>query len=152
MHPTRAIRREPPLIEAAGQGHSYMAGAESIGILLVDDQGELRRLLGCVLQRAGFRVFEAASGEEALDLFSRDGARIQLLITDVVMPGMDGSELARRVSRKRPAIKVLFISGYSGHKLPAGAPFLLKPFSPKALLKEIEALLHQPAAARAGTA
>jgi two-component system cell cycle sensor histidine kinase/response regulator CckA len=87
-------------------------------------------------------VLEAASGAEALAA-ARGATRVDLLLTDVVMPGMDGTELARRLRAERPDIPVVYMSGYTGDDLErratleAGAPFLQKPVSPDALVRGV---------------
>jgi CheY-like chemotaxis protein len=142
----------PRAVEPFRHKEIVTAPAGKIGILLVDDQHSLRRMLGRALHEAGFWVVEAASGEEALQLLPQQAAGVQLLITDVMMPGINGAELARRVLRQRPDIRVLFISGCAGNLLDPGTPFLQKPFSTKVLLREIAALLDPPNQAHSKTA
>ncbi len=112
------------------------------GILLVDDQGDLRRMLCRALRLEGYSVWEAQSGPEALAVADAEGDRIQLLLTDIKMPEMDGYELARELTRRRPGIRVLYMSGYAENMPPAGVPFLQKPFRLDALKREIERLLQ----------
>jgi CheY-like chemotaxis protein len=112
------------------------------GILLVDDQGDLRNLLCRALEIEGYSVWEARDGEEALDVAEAEGNRIQLLLTDLRMPGMDGYELARELTRRRPDIRVLYMSGYSENLPPPGVPFLQKPFRLTTLKREIARLLE----------
>lgn len=111
------------------------------GILLVDDQGDLRSLLGRALELEGYSVWEAAGGEEALEIAEAEGSRIHLLLTDLKMPGMDGYELARELTRRRPDIRVLYMSGYTENLPPPGVPFLQKPFRLDTLKREIARLL-----------
>lgn len=112
------------------------------GILLVDDQAELRRMLCRALQVEGYSVWEAQGGPEALAVADAEGDHIQLLLTDIRMPGMDGYELARELTRRRPGVRVLYMSGYAENMPPAGVPFLQKPFRLDTLKREIERLLQ----------
>jgi PAS domain S-box-containing protein len=111
-------------------------------ILLVEDEEIVRSLARTTLEAAGYHVLEAGSGEEAL-LIARDPAEIDLLLTDVVMPGMNGRELAEHVTATRPGIAVLYTSGYSEeaitHQLPLdpNAAFLEKPFTAYALTQTV---------------
>jgi two-component system cell cycle sensor histidine kinase/response regulator CckA len=124
-------------------------------LLLVEDDEQLRSLLALVLQQAGYTVLETASPQEALTYASNSDHRIDLLITDVVMPQMRGPMLAARITEARPAVKVLFLSGYTGKALTAAddlnpqAPFLEKPFARQALLTKVRELLAEPASANA---
>jgi CheY-like chemotaxis protein len=117
-------------------------------VLLVEDDAPVRRLAEKVLRDAGYRVLEASSGEEALRLASDGtGASLDLLVTDMVMPGMSGAELAERVRALRPSLPVLYVSGYAEQgaalqgRVGAGAAYLPKPFTPAALSQEIRRLL-----------
>jgi CheY-like chemotaxis protein len=116
-------------------------------LLLVEDDDSVRELVRNVLRENGYRVLEASRGEEALELSELFAGRIDLLVTDVVMPGMNGRELARRLVNFRPQIKVLYISGYADNAvwypggLDAGGAFLQKPFSPEALARKVREAL-----------
>lgn len=112
------------------------------GILLVDDQSDLRSLLRRALELEGYSVWEAGDGEEALEIAETEGKRIHLLLTDLRMPGMDGYELARELTCRRPDIQVLYMSGYSENLPPPGVPFLQKPFRLDTLKREIARLLQ----------
>jgi CheY-like chemotaxis protein len=122
-------------------------GAETV--LLVEDQEEVRSLARRALQSHGYSVREAASAEDALDLLAATGVEPDLLLTDVVMPGMNGVDLASRLRAERPHLRVVFMSGYSDHpalsreRLGAGAAFLAKPFSPSALARTVRGLLDE---------
>jgi signal transduction histidine kinase/CheY-like chemotaxis protein len=115
-------------------------------VLLVEDEPSVRRLTRRILERAGYSVIEASNGEEAL---SRCAARtpIDLVVTDVVMPRMGGTELARRIVERHASVSILFISGYPQEGgMPQsreldGARFLYKPFTARALLEEVDAAL-----------
>jgi two-component system cell cycle sensor histidine kinase/response regulator CckA len=102
-----------------------------------------------VLEEYGYRVVVAGGAKEALALLGQREEKIKLLITDVVMPGMDGPELARKVLTLRPGLPVLFMSGYTDDEivrrglLQVGQPFLQKPFTPEALGREVAELLKR---------
>lgn len=110
-------------------------------ILLVEDDPPLREFLARVLRRAGYCVVEAANGEHALEVSERHG-RIDLLITDVVMPKLGGFELARCLCARDPQLPVVYISGYSETALTnqtargPKAVWLTKPFSSSELLQK----------------
>jgi len=114
-------------------------------ILVVEDDPDVREYASSLLEQLGYRVIGAADGEAALDRLERDAA-IDLLFTDVVMPGLNGFEVARIAQSVRPGLPVLFTSGYATDLTPAGR-LLQKPYRPKQLADEIAALL--PAALRA---
>src|SRR6266702_1387441 len=120
-------------------------GAETI--LLVEDQEDLRTLLREVLRAKGYTVLDANCAETALETASRHFDRIDLLITDIVMPGIRGWKLAEKLAALRPNMKVLFISGYTDtdlldeNALIAGAALLEKPFSPDTLLLKMREML-----------
>ena len=122
-------------------------GSETV--LLVEDEAAVRRL-GCrILERRGYTVVEAESGAAALRLFERLAPGIAMLVTDVVMPEMSGSELARRLRAMKPSLPVLFTSGYAADaiaqngELGANTAFLEKPFTPDALAQKVRELLDQ---------
>ncbi len=116
-------------------------------ILLVEDHDALRSLLRAVLAAQGHTVFGAATGEAALDLADSTSAHFDLLITDVVLPGVTGYELVERISSKRGATPVIFMSGYPTAEPMARdfsgltARFLQKPFSPAQLMSTIQELV-----------
>lgn len=121
-------------------------GAETV--LVVEDEDPVRRLVAQVLQTCGYTVLLAAHGAEALQVGRAHApAAIHLLLTDVVMPGIDGPTLAEQIRAQFPAIKVLFMSGYHNHPaLPladqaAGEGLLYKPFSPAVLAQRVRARL-----------
>ena len=116
------------------------AGAGSV--LLVEDERDVRRLAASILESHGYRVLTAGDGEEALLMFERCEHRIDLLISDVVMPRMRGPELAAHLRRRQPEMKVLFISGYtdpsiSNHVVSAASHFLQKPFAAELLVRAV---------------
>jgi CheY-like chemotaxis protein len=120
-------------------------------VLVVEDQTEVRRLTLAVLKSQGYRLLEAPNGSEALSLCERDPGPIHLLITDVVMPGMTGRELATRLLALRPSLKILYISGYTANViaheglLDPGVAYLPKPFSPAQLTAKVREVLSEPA-------
>jgi len=124
---------------------SRATGSETI--LLVEDEQTVRDLAGSVLKRDGYTVLAACDGEEALRLSKNHAGDIHLMITDNIMPGMRGHELADVMQKLRPQIKVLFISGYTDdaaiHRgvLVEGIQFLQNPFTPDALARKARSVL-----------
>ncbi len=116
-------------------------------ILLVEDEGIVRRLVAEILESNGYTVLQAVDGPSALELLRRHTGRIDLLVTDVVMPGMSGPDVANAVSAMRPGTQVLYISGYTdsaiGHHrvLEPGIAFLQKPFGADDLARTVRAIL-----------
>jgi two-component system cell cycle sensor histidine kinase/response regulator CckA len=116
-------------------------------ILVVEDQPEVRAVTRDALVRHGYTVLEAAGGVEALSLLKGYAGEVHLLVTDVVMPAMNGRELAERVAADRPHLHVLYTSGYTDDTvlqhliLNAGTAFLQKPFAPNELLQKVRDLL-----------
>ena len=104
-------------------------------VLVAEDEVGIRSPLRRLLVAQGFRVLDACDGPGALDVAARHDGQIHLLLTDIVMPGMNGAELARRLLLVRPEMRVIFMSGYSDEAiqtngmLTSGARFLQKPFS-----------------------
>ncbi len=119
-------------------------------VLVVEDEPVLRELIDESLREAGYTVLLAPHGEAALDLAAAHGARIDLVISDVVMPRLGGPELVRRLAAVRPALRVLFMSGYSEEAvahhgaLEPGTEFLEKPFAPDALVRRVRGILDAP--------
>jgi DNA-binding response OmpR family regulator len=115
-------------------------------VLLVEDDEQVRALAQAVLERSGYRVLAANGGEEALRVERDWSAPIHVLVTDVVMPRMSGRQLAERLCRFRPCMRVLFMSGYADDKvmphgvLQAGIHLLHKPLTPDALARKVRAL------------
>ncbi len=116
-------------------------------VLLVEDAAPVRTLARRSLEACGYRVLDAADGPSALELSARHAAGIELLVTDVVMPGMSGRELAERLAPERPGMKVLYTSGYTDDAmvrqgvLNAGVAFLQKPFVPDTLARKVREVL-----------
>jgi len=116
-------------------------------ILLVEDEPGVRRLTKRILESAGYRVLTAANGAEALQLLERSADAIQLMLTDMVMPGMNGRELASRVARLRPEIKTLYMTGYTADALlrrgalDATSRVVTKPFTARDLRRHVREVL-----------
>ncbi|MDP9162414.1 MAG: PAS domain S-box protein [Acidobacteriota bacterium] len=117
-------------------------------VLLVEDEESVRQLVSETLTGKGYRVLEAENGEAALRIVSSHEGVIDLLITDVVMPGMSGRELSKHICASDPDTKILYLSGYTEdailHEgvLETGAAFLQKPFSLQALVRKVKYVLH----------
>ena len=124
------------------------AGDQPATILLVEDENKIRRLMHGYLEREGFQLLEASNAEEAEAIAAAYRGAINVLVADVVMPGRNGSELARRLAPLQPDMKVLFVSGYRHDALDqfAGAELLLKPFPASELVRRVRKLMAQPAA------
>jgi len=116
-------------------------------ILLVEDETVVRQLVAEILESHGYSVLSAGDGPSALELLRRHGDPVELLVTDVVMPGMSGPEVAKAVTSMRPGMQVLYISGYTdsaiGHHgvLEPGIAFLQKPFSADDLVRKVRSVL-----------
>jgi PAS domain S-box-containing protein len=139
-------RVEEPAAQPALQSLApSLNGKETI--LLVEDQAEVLRVMRRGLEALGYTVLAAKGGPEALSLAGRHEGRIDLLVTDVVMPGMNGRDLALGLTATRPETKVLYVSGYPDHSivhqglLAPGLAFLQKPFAPDALARKIRDVL-----------
>jgi two-component system, cell cycle sensor histidine kinase and response regulator CckA len=118
-------------------------------ILLVDDEPSVRRLVSQMLQLTGYKVLEASSGPEALGLMDHAGQPVDLLLTDIVMPSMNGATLAKHLSRRHPEMRVLFTSGYIDdvvvqEVVAMGAQFLPKPFTLEGLTQKVRQVLDEP--------
>ena len=119
-------------------------------VLLVEDHAEVRRLTGKVLEAHGYTVLVAADGVEALRIAEQHAGAIQLLVSDIVMPGMRGREVGLLLAAARPEMRVLYLSGYAdeslvhGGELEPGLAFLQKPFTPDALARRAREVLDAP--------
>jgi two-component system cell cycle sensor histidine kinase/response regulator CckA len=115
-------------------------------ILLVEDEDSVRIMTALVLRRLGYRVQEAQSGEKALELARINREKIDLLMTDVFLPGMSGRELAEVLQSRDAGLKVLFLSGYGFDHLQALQPetaFLQKPYNCDAVSKKVREILDR---------
>ena len=123
-------------------------------ILLVEDEPAVRELTQMVLSARGYTVIEALTPEDAERLAGNNGAEIHLLLTDVVMPGISGRELAKRLTGRYPNLRVLYMSGYTYNviaqdgTLEEGISFLQKPFTPQVLTQKVRETLDRPVSAR----
>ena len=128
-------------------GDKLLRGRETI--LLVEDEEDLRKLAAIVLERQGYRVLSARNGDEALLICEQHKDLIHLMLTDVVMPGMNGRELAKRLESSHPEAKVLYMSGYTDHSivmhgvLVEGVHYIQKPFTVDALAKKVREVLKR---------
>ena len=120
-------------------------------VLLVDDEAAIRTMLCQALQRNGFTMLEAESGPAAIELTRRESCPIDVLVSDVVMPGMNGIELARELCAERPGLRVVLISGYADTPAPIEPDWQLlhKPFPPSVLAEKIKLICPAAAAAAA---
>jgi PAS domain S-box-containing protein len=124
-----------------------MDGTETV--LLAEDEAAVRAVARQALQRHGYTVLEAQSGEAALDLAQRHSGRIHLLLTDVIMPGMSGRALALRLVPMRPDVRIIYMSGYTDDAitrhgvLEPGVTYVQKPFTPDALVRKVREVLDR---------
>jgi signal transduction histidine kinase/CheY-like chemotaxis protein len=134
---------------AASPPESVWRGRETI--LLAEDEDAVRTLTRRMLETAGYTVLEASHGAEALALADRHAGMIHLMLTDTVMPGMGGPELAARIGGTRPETRILYMSGYADDAvlrhgiLEGGSAFLQKPFTAGVLTRRVRDVLDQPA-------
>ena len=116
-------------------------------ILIVDDETYVRTVMCAILERAGYTTLNATNGQDALALCREHGQRVELLITDVLMPQMGGRELVERLQTQGHDMKVLYVSGYTDDStvysgdLPPGTAFLQKPFTLGSLLDKVKEVL-----------
>ncbi len=122
-------------------------------ILVVEDNGPLRRLMLRILEGSGYQVFEAAGGAQGLELFREHAALLDLAIVDMVMPGISGLDVAAEMERDRPGMKILYISGHATsvamESISRRSPdhVLLKPFDAAELISKVAQLLRPEAPA-----
>jgi two-component system cell cycle sensor histidine kinase/response regulator CckA len=142
---------EPRSTETEAVAEPDPRGCETI--LVVEDERTVLRTVNEALARRGFTVLPASSGAEAEALFDRHADEIDLLLLDVVMPGLMGPVLCEQLQARRPSVKVLYMSGYTEHAaagkgvLDTGAPLLQKPFTPASLAQKVREVLDSPAGA-----
>jgi CheY-like chemotaxis protein len=136
---------EPAEAAAATATAEPRVGTETV--LVVEDAAAVRMVTRQVLERFGYVVLEAPNGETALRLAAKHHGPIHLLLTDVVMPGLSGRQLAEQLAELRPDMKVLYASGYADHAivhhgiLESGIAYLQKPFTPEALGRRVRQVL-----------
>jgi PAS domain S-box-containing protein len=139
QEPLSVARPEPELSEAV-PGET---------VLVVEDEALVRKMIARALEDAGYQVLQAGDAAEAIEVFTRASGKISLLLTDIVMPGKNGRELAQQVAQLSPGIPVLFTSGYTDGEierrglLEPGAVFMQKPLIPPALVRAVRELLDQ---------
>jgi two-component system, cell cycle sensor histidine kinase and response regulator CckA len=145
----RVAGKAEPLVQPHGEAE-FPGGSETI--LVVEDDGPLRDLVMRMLQDAGYRVIEAKSAETALDIVKASDPKIDLLLTDVIMPGKSGAELLEQAKLIRPELHSLLMSGYTGELvalrggLVPEAAFLEKPFTRRSLLGKVRSALRSESA------
>jgi len=143
-------RREGMSVIPGGRDQRRIAAAGSETILLVEDESDLRRLLKHVLESRGYKVLEAGNGEDAVNLAKRHRGDIQLLLTDMIMPRMNGRDAAQLIRSLRPAIKVIYMTGYADDKilrpgtLSKDEALLEKPVVPDELALRIREMIESP--------
>ena len=124
-----------------------LMGSETI--LLVEDSEQVRNIVCSILERQGYRVFNAANGAEAIELVALQKVSVDLLLTDVVMPDMNGKELYARLVQDFPTLKVIYTSGYTDNVivhhgvLEKGVQFIQKPFSTHALISKVREVIDR---------
>ena len=142
-------RVDAPAPQAAvEEAAALLDGSETV--LVAEDEEAVRQIIEKALQARGYRVMVARDGSEALALATRHAGQIDLLVTDVVMPDMNGRELSQRLTRVRPRIRTLYLSGYTDDAilhhgvLEEGVAFLQKPFSLGALARKVRDVIEAP--------
>jgi two-component system, cell cycle sensor histidine kinase and response regulator CckA len=146
VNPRLEKRVEAGPVDRAWTGTS--CGGETV--MVVDDEAAVRSAVWEILQATGYFVLEAGSGEEALRICAGQEGTIHLLLTDVMMPGMSGPEVAQRLARTRPEMRVLYMSGSSNHILirygvvGQDTALVQKPFTPGALAHKVREVLDAP--------
>lgn len=143
-----------------GSGHALAGGSKATvpqpsqeyvanraGILLVDDDDDVRNLIKFMLEDAGYRVYSVESGKAAISFFRENNELIDLLVSDVVMPVMDGNEVYEKLKKLRPGLPVVFVSGYSSNILKhvdnaENVKFLAKPLIQRNLVDTVQAALQ----------
>lgn len=142
----------PAITEAVEESEEvarYGSARGSATILLVEDEADVRKVVSRMLTAGGYTVLEAEGPREGLALFEQEGEGIDMLLTDVIMPEMNGSELSAEITRMKPGIRTLFMSGFAagiiggGGILPEGVNFLQKPFAPDVLMAKIARILSE---------
>ena len=121
---------------------------DAVTILLVDDEQSVRSIVVKVLRRAKYDVIEAENGEAALKIAKAHSGKIDVVLTDMYMPGLRGPEVVHAIALIRPGLRALFMSGYADQdsrtSVPLGANFLNKPFTALELTAAVEAVLQGP--------
>ncbi|MGH7954018.1 MAG: ATP-binding protein, partial [Limisphaerales bacterium] len=135
---------EKNLVREAGVGGQDLRGTETV--LVVDDENMLLTMAETILMEFGYKVLTMNNGQKALAILSRDDTKVDLVLTDMVMPGMGGRELVERIRQLSPTTKVLCMSGYiMPADKQASTPYLQKPFTSKSLLLKVKQTLFNGA-------
>jgi signal transduction histidine kinase/CheY-like chemotaxis protein len=133
---------EPPVPALADKAEPAKAPGDGITILVADDEAPLRQAVVEILRSAGYQVFEAKSGKDGAEIADKLSCSLDVLLTDVVMPGLSGPELAHRVASRHPGVYVVYMSGYAegfpDGELPQNSAFLQKPFRFATLLEQLK--------------
>ena len=138
---------EPAVTVAEPPKKDNVPGTEGV-VLLVEDEGPVRAFASRALRMRGFTVLEAGNAEEALETLEDDDIAVDVFVTDVIMPGMDGPSWVRQALKKRPDTRVVFVSGYAEDSFPdaqrkiPNSVFLPKPFSLAQLTSTVHGQLH----------
>jgi two-component system, cell cycle sensor histidine kinase and response regulator CckA len=148
------VDEAPETLQVAAVPSGEQKGSETI--LLVEDQSQVRELARMTLSQKGYTVLATSSPEDAESACAQHGAEIHLLLTDLIMPGLTGRELAKRLTARHPKMRVLYMSGYtfgittqsgmSSGLLEDGVAFLQKPFTPSALSEKVREVLDRSVA------
>jgi CheY-like chemotaxis protein len=143
----RFMLRLPIAVAESWELSTGLAGPRET-ILLVEDEEFVRNVTQEVLEMEGFKVLGAATGTEAIEMLAKDHTRVDLLLTDVVLPGINGRDLAARMSEMQPGLKVIFMSGYTDNAVlknsvaESTTPYLQKPFTLDALVTKVHETLE----------
>jgi len=141
-------KREVPL-QVASEVVTVPVKTASETVLLVEDEAGVRQFSKRILENAGYRVLEAMNGDAAEKLFAEHPDEIDLVVTDVIMPGCGGPELLSRLHVRVPALKSLYMSGYTDQTaanragIDRGAPFVQKPFTAAELVRQVRGVLDR---------
>jgi CheY-like chemotaxis protein len=136
-------------VDSGAQTIPIKAQAESATILVVEDEVTLRQLIGTVLHNEGYNVRIARDGDEALRICAQQDGKVELVLTDMVMPGMSGPAVVDSLTHLNRSLRVLYMSGYAGDALVGergldpGIPFIQKPFTPVGLIGKIREVLEK---------
>jgi signal transduction histidine kinase len=140
-------RVDQPLEETAAESVAVESLNGSETVLVVEDDGEVRRLICGILRGKGYRVLESTKGDEAIALARSHAGPVNLVVADVILPEMSGPEVVRHLAERKPEIRALYISGYTDEAmlrhgmLDSGVAFLSKPFLPEALVRKVREVL-----------
>jgi DNA-binding NtrC family response regulator len=141
VSPEPAVAENGATLDRARGGHET--------VLLVEDDAGVRLLTASILRRSGYRVLEARDGREAIRLWANDAVQVDLLLTDVVMPFVNGPELAAHLKERRPGLPVLYASGYTDDVVAYhgvnqdDTGFLQKPFTAARLIQKVRGTLDR---------